>query len=261
MIRSLWNAASGMQAGQLRVEVAAHNLANVNTPGYRRVQTDFADLLYQSFAGDRLNVGNGVRPLALARDLAPGAIEQTGNPLDLAVIGNGFMIVERDDGSPAYTRDGSFRLDAVGRIVTASGLPLVIERLDPEAEPFSPQGPGEFTIGLDGAVAWQPGEGDPVQVGHIRLAMPVSTVAGRDPDMVSLGGNLYLPATGADAEILPAGEASAGQIRQGCLERSNVSLADEMVEMIIAQRAYQLSARAVQAADTMLALANGIRRG
>ncbi|OGS70661.1 MAG: hypothetical protein A2Y96_02990 [Firmicutes bacterium RBG_13_65_8] len=173
------------------------------------------------------------------------------------------MVVERDDGdgSPAYTRDGSFKLDAVGRIVTASGLPLVIERSDPGAEHFSPQGPGEFTVGRNGAIAWQPAGGDPVQVGYIRLAVPVSTAAGRDPDMVSLGGNLYLPAEGSSVEMLPAGAASAGQIRQGYLERSNVSLADEMVEMIIAQRAYQLSARAVQAADTMLALANGIRRG
>jgi len=259
MIRSLWNAASGMQAGQLRVDVAAHNVANVNTPGYRRIQTDFADLLYQSTAAGRLDVGSGVRPLSLARDLTPAIVEQTGNPLDLAVMGQGFLILLSENGSPVYTRDGSFRLDADGRIVSPAGYPLDIE-YEGEA-PFQPDGPGSFIIAETGAIAWESAAGERTAVGTIRIAVPSAAAAGRDPEMVSLGYNLYIAAEGTEISVVPAGSGEAGRLRQGCLERSNVVLADEMVEMMIAQRAYQLSARAVHAADTMLSLANNIRRG
>lgn len=258
MIRALWNAASGMQAGQLRVDVAAHNIANVNTAGYRRLQTDFADVLYQSMAGGRLELGSGVRPLSLARDLTPAVIEQTDNPLDLAVCGQGFFILRLPDGSRAYTRDGSFRLDAEGRITNPAGYFLEIDH--PAEEPFRPQGPGSLVIGEDGTITWAGPDGEEVAAGVIRLALPVSALAGRDPEMAALGGNLYIPALGSEVRIVAAGSGEAGPIWQGCLERSNVVLADEMVEMLIAQRAYQLSARAIQTADTMLALANHIRR-
>ncbi len=262
MIRSLWTAASGMRAGQLRVDNTSHNIANVNTPGYRRSQIDFADLLYQPSAEGRLLVGSGVYPLAVTRDLTPAALEGTGKPLDLAVAGEGFFILAMPDGQLQYTRDGAFYLDANGRLVTSSGLSLVLEPAEGmDGEVLIPGGATDISISESGAVSYQfPDTEETILAGHIRLGLPVPAIAGRTVDMLPQGDNRYAPALGTVIEVREAGVA-AGEIRQGYLERSNVSLVDEIIDLILAQRAYEFSSKAVQTADQMLALANNIRRG
>lgn len=263
MIRSLWTSSSGMQASQLAVDTVAHNVANVNTVGYRRAEVDFADLLYQAMADDRLETGSGVYPSVVTRDLTPGALEATGGEFDLAIAGGGFFAVQVEDGGMLYTRDGSFHRDAAGRIVTANGHYLDIAAPEGATGPVViPTGATSVSIGEDGAVTYMlPGQETPVSAGRVTLWVPQPLTPGRTAEMLPYGRNLYGPAE--ETAVVAAGtvEDGAGVIKQGFLERSNVSLADEMVGLIVAQRAYQLNARAVQTADTMLALANNIRRG
>ncbi len=261
MIRSLWNAASGLRAGQIRVDTVAHNVANINTPGYRRAQVDFADLLYETAAGGRLLLGNGVRPMVMTNDASPGPLEQTGNTLDLAIDGQGYFVVQAGDGALRYTRDGSFKLDGEGRIVTSAGLLLRLDgpdgglaRIPPDARELTVDGGGAVTcVARDGA--------EPIVLGRIRIACPLPAASGRTPAMLPVGGNLFVPADGTTVVLHAPGQKGSGAVRQGWLERSNVVLADELVELITAQRAFELNSRAVQTADQMLSLANGIRRG
>lgn len=261
MIRSLWNAASGLRAGQIRVDNVAHNVANINTPGYRRAQVDFADLLYQETAAGRLLTGSGVRPMVVTQDLSPGPLEQTGRELDLAVDGQGFFVLLAPDGTLRYSRDGSLGVDAQGRLVSSQGLFL---RLDGPHDGVGrvPPGAMDLTVQGDGLVLCAvPDGGEPVQVGRIVIATPLPAVPGQTAGMLPVGGNLFVPAGGTTLSFGAAGQAGTGTVRQGWLERSNVVLADELVELIMAQRSFELNSRAVQAADNMLSLANGIHRG
>ncbi len=263
MIRSLWTASSGMRAGQLAVDNAAHNVANVNTVGYRRSEVDFADLLYQTSAAGRLETGSGVYPSVVTRDLTPGALEATGGEFDLAIAGGGFFAVLVDEGDLLYTRDGSFHRDAAGSIVNANGYALDIQPPDGTAGPVRiPTDATAINIAEDGTITYlSAGAETPLTAGRVMLWLPQPLVPGRTAEMVPHGQNLYGPAEGTAIVAAGADDEGAGTIKQGYLERSNVSLADEMVGLIVAQRAYQLNARAVQTADTMLALANNIRRG
>ncbi len=263
MIRSLWTSSSGMQAAQLAVDNTAHNVANVNTVGYRRSEVDFADLLYQASAGGRLDTGSGVYPSVVTRDLTPGALEATGGEFDLAVAGGGFFAVRVNPTELLYTRDGSFRRDAQGAIVNANGFELDIIPPDGTTGPVRiPADATGITVGEDGAVTYLlPGTETPVAAGRIPLWVLQPQVPGRSAEMLPRGENLFELGEGTAVVAAVPGQDGSGVIKQGYLERSNVSLADEMVTLIIAQRAYQLNARAVQTADTMLALANNIRRG
>lgn len=261
MIRSLWNAASGLRASQIRVDNVAHNVANINTPGYRRAQVDFADLLYETAAAGRLLLGSGVRPMVATSDLSPGPLEQTGRPLDLAIDGEGFLVLQAADGALRYSRDGALGLDGQGRLVSSAGLFL---RLDAAGGGVGrvPPGAGELTVSGDGLVLCAAEDGgDPITVGRIVIARPVPAVPGRTAAMLPVGGNLFVPAEATTVVYGVPGQSGAGGIRQGWLERSNVVLADELVELITAQRAFELNSRAIQAADSMLSLANGVRRG
>jgi len=262
MMRALWTAATGMVAKQVDIDVIAHNLANINTPGFKKARAEFQDLMSQSLrvAGAPADgggivptgaqIGLGTRVAATQRIYSQGDFLQTGNPLDLAIEGDGFFQVTRPDGSIAYTRDATFKLDADGRIVTSDGLLL-------EPNITIPAGATRISVSPTGVVsAVLPGASAPTQIGQITLAR-FSNPAGLE----SIGRNL-LVATGASGEAVVdnAGSDGLGTIAQGFVENSNVEVVEEMVRMIAAQRAYEAISKAISTSDEMLAIANNIRR-
>ncbi len=261
MMRALWSAASGMVAQQLNVDTIANNLANVNTAGFKRFRVDFQDLLYQTIRvpgapaaegvmiPTGLQVGLGVRPAATTRIFSQGTFQHTGNPLDLVIEGEGFFQVLLPDGSKAYTRAGSFKLDSDGNIVTADGYPL--------EPPISiPADAIDISVGADGSVAVTlAGQSEPQTIGKIELAR-FPNPAG----LSSIGHNLFAEtaASGQPTTGTP-GMNGLGTIGQGVLELSNVVVVEEMVNMIIAQRAYEANAQAIKISDEMLHMANTAR--
>lgn len=262
MIRALFTASTGMQAQQLNLDTIAHNLANVNTTGFQRSRVDFQDLLYQTLrpAGVRLangievptgiQVGHGSRAAATQKIFLQGNFQQTESPLDLVIEGPGFFSVLQADGTPAYTRAGSFKLDGQGRIVTSEGLPVQPTiTIPPDAK--------DISIGSDGSVlVLTAGNDTPEQVGQLELARFANPGG-----LNAVGRNLYLP-TGAsgNAVVAQPGTDGLGLLGQGFLEMSNVSVVEEMVNLISAQRAFEVNAKAVQTADEMLNQANNTRR-
>ncbi|MEC9489227.1 MAG: flagellar basal-body rod protein FlgG [Halanaerobium sp.] len=262
MIRSLWTAATGMNAQQLKIDTISNNLANVNTTGYKKSRVNFQDLMYQTLrqAGTMnsqgsqiptgIQVGHGVRPAAIHKIFTPGSFQNTGNPLDIAIEGDGFFQVLMPDGSTAYTRDGSLKLDSEGRIVTSDGYSL-------QPEIFVPQDATAINISADGTVSVQvAGSNYPDTIGQIELAR-FSNPAG----MNSIGRNLY-QTTVASGEAITGmpGIEGFGTLAQQYLEMSNVKVVEEMVEMISAQRAYEINSKAIQASDEMLQTAAQLRR-
>lgn len=254
MINSLHIAKTGMQAQQTQLDVISHNLANVSTAGFKRGTALFEDLIYQNLrqvGGNTaenaelptgLQIGLGVRTVATARTYTQGNLQQTDNRLDVAINGNGFFRVQLPDGTTAYTRDGSFKLNAEGQVVTNQGYLLV----DGITVPANAQ---SLTIGKDGTVtATIPGQVAPQAIGQITLATFINP-AGLEP----LGQNLFResPASGAPAEGAPGTE-GFGQTLQGYLESSNVNVVQELVNMIQTQRAYELNSKAVTTSDQML---------
>ncbi len=262
MIRSLWTAATGMEAQQMNIDVVANNLANVNTVGFKRSRADFQDMLYQTIksAGARssaqtevptgIQVGLGTRTVAVQKLFLQGDFQQTGNELDIAIEGDGFFQIIQPNGEIAYTRAGGFKLDSVGRIVTSDGYPL-------EPEMTVPTDATTITIGADGTVSvFQAGSTTPTELGNIQLAN-FSNPAG----LRNIGRNLLVqtPSSGVPAIGTP-GELGLGTLSQGFLEMSNVSVVDEMVNMIVGQRAYEINAKAISTADEMLQTATNLRR-
>lgn len=260
MLRALYSSAAGMHAQQLNLDVIANNLANVNTTGFKKSKIEFQDLLYQTVraagaeqgAGNQLptgiQIGHGAQPVATAKIFTTGELSQTGERLDVAIQGDGFFEVQLPDGSRAYTRDGAFKLASDSRITTSDGLVL--------QGGFQPIPPGTTSISIapSGEVTTQGANGNQnFRVQLVRFANP----AGLD----SLGRNLYreTPASGA-AEIGNPSENGFGDLQQGYLEMSNVKVVEEMVKMIVAQRAYEVNSKAVQAADEMMQLSNNLRR-
>ncbi len=255
MIRSLWIAKTGLDAQQTQLDTISHNLANVATNGFKRSHAVFEDLLYQNMrqAGGQatqqnqlptgLQLGTGVRPVATARLFTQGNLQQTGNTFDMAVDGNGFFSVQLPDGNVAYTRDGSFRVDATGQLVTSNGMPM--------SPPLViPPNATSVTVGSDGVVSvMQAGQANPVQVGQVQLATFVNP-AGLDPR----GQNVFAEtaASGAPTVGTP-GSNGAGLINQGYVETSNVNVVEELVAMIQTQRAYEINSKAIQTSDQMLA--------
>ncbi|CUU10427.1 MAG: flagellar basal-body rod protein FlgG [Fimbriimonadales bacterium] len=262
MIRALHTAATGMEAQQFNIDVISNNLANVNTNGFKTVRADFEDLLYQtlrpagaSVAGGAqvpsgLQVGLGARPAATYGIFSTGAIQVTGNPLDLAIEGDGFFKVLLPDGTVAYTRDGGFKLDSQGRLVTSMGYPL-------EPEIILPPDVEQVLIGRDGTISVRRGGQDGVeQIGQITLVRFINPAG-----LNRIGMNLYrmTPAAGEPIEGTP-GTNGLGEIAGGSLEASNVQIVDEMVRLIMAQRAYEVNSRAIQTADEMLSVAKDLKR-
>jgi len=262
MMRSLWTAATGMTAQQTNIDVIAHNLANVNTVGFKAARVDFQDLFYQTVrepgaastestqVPTGVQVGLGARYAAVQRLFTPGELRQTGNSLDIAIEGDGFLQVLLPDGRTAYTRDGALKLDGEGRIVNSDGHPIEPEiTIPPEAT--------SINIGADGTISVAvAGESDLQQLGQLTLAKFLNPAG-----LSSIGHNLLMatPASGEPVVAAP-GSGGTGTIGQGFLELSNVSIIEEMVNMIVAQRAYEVNSKAIQVADEMLALANNIHR-
>jgi flagellar basal-body rod protein FlgG len=261
MIRALFTSATGMQAQQLNLDVIANNLSNVNTTGFKRSRVDFQDLLYQTMrpAGTRsgsneiatgVQVGHGTRPVATQKIFAQGNFQQTDNPLDLVIEGDGFFSVVRPDGQLAYTRSGAFKRDSQGQIVNSDGLVL-------QPAVTLPQDAQNISIGSDGTVSITTATSpNPTQVGQIQLARFVNPAG-----LNAIGRNLFLPtqASGTATTGQP-GQQGFGSIGQGFLESSNVSVVEEMVNMIAAQRAFEVNSKAIKTADEMLALANNVRQ-
>lgn len=262
MIRSLWTAATGMQAQSTSINVIANNLANVNTVGFKKSRTDFQDLLYDNIrpagvsssestevpAG--IQLGHGTRVVAVTKIFTPGEYVNTKNELDLAIGGDGFFQISTPDGETAYSRAGNFNLDSEGRIVNPDGFVL-------EPEISIPSDAVSISVGMDGTVTvLQAGETEPTNVGSIELARFVNPAG-----LQGIGKNLFLPSPASgDAMTGTAGENGLGYIEQGYLENSNVSVVDEMVNMITAQRAYEINSKIVQVSDEMLSMANNAKR-
>ena len=269
MIRGLWTAASGMTSQQLNVDTIANNLANVNTVGYKKESTNFKSLLYQTMAAPNvqniqqpsvMQVGHGVRALPNSRNYSMGILQETGNNTDMAIEGKGFFTVLKND-QMTYTRDGSFRIslteDGAYALVTADGNPV----LSIEDEPIliGTEIPVEsVVVGKDGSIYYIDQEMNMrMEIGQLKIVQ-FSNVEGLE----AIGSNLYIQ-TAASGEPLIEGEEDGlvrSSIRTGYLEGSNVQVAEEMVKLIVAQRAYELNSTAIKTADTMLQQANDLKR-
>ncbi|MBI4509610.1 MAG: flagellar basal-body rod protein FlgG [Deltaproteobacteria bacterium] len=261
MIRALSTAASGMQAEQQRLDVTANNIANSSTVGFKKARAEFQDLMYQTIKAPGaatgggmqsptgLQVGMGVRTVSTQRMHGQGSFRQTGNPLDVAIEGNGFLVVAKPDGSLAYTRDGQLRLNAEGRLVNSDGFALASEvSIPPDAT--------SVTIAVDGTVTAQvPGDTAPVEVGTIELAT-FANPAG----LLAQGRGLYSETAASGTAITgKPGESGIGLLQQGALEVSNVSVVEEMIDLISGQRAYEMNSKVIQTVDEMLNAASRLR--
>ena len=254
MIRSLWIAKTGLDAQQTQMDVIANNLANVSTAGFKRSRAVFEDLLYQTLRQpgaqssqqtqlpSGLQLGTGVRPVATERIFTQGNLQQTGNSKDLAIDGEGFFQVLQPDGTTAYTRDGSFQVDNQGQLVTSSGFVI-------QPAISIPANAQSVTVGRDGTVSvTQAGTATPTQVGALQLSTFINAAG-----LESKGENLYVE-TGAsgNASTNTPGTNGAGHLSQGYIETSNVNVAEELVNMIQTQRAYEINSKAITTSDQML---------
>src|SRR5580704_6684441 len=260
MLRALYSAATGMESQQLNLDVISNNLANVNTAGFKKSKIEFQDLLYDKItspgadvgSGNVLptgvQVGHGSNPVATSRIFTEGELTQTGERLDVAIQGDGFFEVQMPDGSLAYTRDGSLKVDSTGRVITSDGLPV-----QGGFQPI-PAGTTSVTISSDGTVTTTGGTGTQTfQVQLTRFANPAGLQA--------TGRNLYIQTNASGSpETGNPGENGYGTLQQGYVESSNVKVVEEMVNMIVAQRAYEVNSKAVQSADEMMQISNNLRR-
>jgi flagellar basal-body rod protein FlgG len=260
MIRALWTAANGMEAQQITQDVTANNLANVNTVGFKKARADFQDLMYQvqtksgaeTSGGSQLpvgiEIGMGVKPVAVQKMFTQGDYMQTDSPYDMAIEGDGFFQLD-DNGRTVYTRAGSFKTDKDGVLCNSEGLKLIPEVTIP-AEMVN------FTV--DGGGTWTAtdGTGNSLATGRIELARFINPAG-----LTSLGRNLY-DKTDASGEATTGspGESGLGTLSQNFLEMSNVNVVDEMVKMIVGQRAYEINSKAIQTADSMMQMVNSLKR-
>lgn len=270
MLRALYTAASGMIAQQTNMDTVSHNLANVNTTGFKKGRAEFQDLLYTQLqspvradAAVGISVGQGARLSSVQRIFGGGSLQVTGEDYDVAIQGEGFFRVRRADGSIAYTRDGSFRLDGQRRLVTAggdlllgaNGQPIIIPSEAADVE-ITAEGTVRYA---DNAKAADPNQaaGATVVIGRIALAV-FPNPAGLD----AMGDNLWAAtANSGQAQNMNPGDKGAGRLAQGSLEGSNVQAVEEMVNLIVAQRAYEINSKVAQSADEMMSMTNNLRRG
>lgn len=254
MIRSLWIAKTGMEAQQTQMDVVSNNLANVSTNGFKKSRAVFEDLLYQNVRQpgaqssqqtnlpSGMQIGTGVRPVAVERIFTQGNPQATGNDKDLMINGNGFFNVLLPDGTTAYTRDGSFQRDNNGQMVTSSGFvlqPAITIPLEAKS----------ITVGRDGTVSVTlPNQTAPSQIGSLQVSTFINPTG-----LESKGENLYVE-TGASGnpQTNTPGSNGSGTIMQGYVESSNVNVVEEMVNMIQTQRAYEINSKAITTSDQML---------
>lgn len=260
MLRALYSSATGMETQQTNLDVIANNLANVSTTGFKKFKVEFQDLLYEtkkSAGADQgsgnqvptgVQVGHGAQVASTTKVFTQGEMTQTGEQLDLAIQGDGFFEVQMPDGTLAFTRDGAFKVDAQGRVVTSDGS-VVQGGFQP-----IPAGTTNVTVATNGQVTLSGSNGNTTfRVQLVRFTNP----GGLD----SLGKNLYRETTASgQPEMGNPGEKNFGQVQQGYLEMSNVKVVEEMVNLIMAQRAYEVNSKSVQAADEMMQMSNNLRR-
>lgn len=261
MFRALNIAATGMAAQQTHLETISNNIANGSTAGYKKQRVDFQDLLYQTVRAPGtatgqtttsptgLALGTGVRVVSTSRVFQQGTIRVTNNPLDVAIEGNGFLVVQQADGTPAYTRAGALQTDAEGRIVTPEGFPL-----DPPIN--IPEGAISVSISANGTVsAMMAGETNPSEVGQLQVATFVNPAG-----LQSIGHNLLIPSQASgEAQVGEPGSDGRGALLQGAVEQSNVDIVEEMIGLISAQRAYEINSKVITTADEMLRNATQMR--
>lgn len=254
MMQALWVAKTGMDAMQLNIDVISNNLANVNTTGFKSSRADFQDLIYQTLrqpGGNTtqqtqlptgLQLGTGVMPVATERIFTQGNPQQTNGPLDMEISGQGFFQITMPDGSTSYTRDGNFHLNNQGQVVTSSGY-----LLNPAIS--IPANVSKITIGTDGTVSVNlPGQATPTQVGQIQLANFINP-----PGLQSIGGNLFREtAASGTPQVGTPGQTGMGDINQSYIESSNVNITEELVNMIQAQRAFEMNSKSITTVDQML---------
>ena len=254
MTQSLFIAKTGLDAQQTQLDVISNNLANVSTAGFKKSRPVFEDLLYQTVRQPGaqstqqtqlptgLQIGTGVRSVATERIFTQGNLQQTGNQLDIAINGQGFLQIQLPDGTTAYSRDGSLHQDSQGQLVSSSGYPL-------QPAVTIPTNAQSITIGSDGTVSvTQPGSVNPTQVGTIQLANFINAAG-----LEARGENLYVETASSGAPTTNApGSNGMGVLRQGYVEASNVNVVEELVNMIATQRAYEINSKAVQSSDQML---------
>ena len=247
MLEGLHSAAAGMAAQQERIALVSNDLANVNTTGYKHTRVGFRDLLYQdpgrpAVAGGAARTGTGAAAVDAGRSMGQGVLERTDSKLDVAIQGEGFLRVRLPDGRQALTRDGALRLDGTGRLTTQTGAVV-----QPDIRIAKTVTSDQVQIGRDGTVT-----ADGRRVGRLDL------VTVRAPEaLTSVGENAYVPSAASGA---PVRAPRATTLEAGALEASNVDMSDAMIEMIDAQRSYQLAAKAIETADQMMEIANGVRR-
>jgi flagellar basal-body rod protein FlgG len=262
MMRSLWTAATGMHAQQLNIDVISHNLANVNTVGFKKNRAEFEDLIYQNMRiagsitgadGDQriptgIQVGLGVRPTAVHKVFSQGDYQNTNNPLDLAIEGDGFFQV-MVNGEERYTRAGAFKLNQDGVVVTANGYVL-------QPEFAVPVETKNIVVTENGHIAALDGNNEELAAADIPLYTFINPAG-----LEAMGRNLFnlTEASGDPQEGVP-GEENVGTIAQGFLEMSNVEVVDEMVNMIVGQRAYEMNSKSIQTSDSMLQIAVQLKR-
>lgn len=266
MMRALWTSASGMTAQQMTVDVISNNLANVNTTAYKKERVEFKDLLYETMDRARvlsdggkpvnLQVGHGTTPVATLKDFSTGSPEETGNKLDFFIDGEGFFLVQGPTGEINYTRDGSFKLsltDSGKMLATSEGYPV----LDDTGEPIIIDiDLSRLVVSQSGELSYLDDEGINVPLGQ---TIGLAYFENRN-GLESIGRNLYKATQAAGDPVMALDSTQTSLINQNFLEGSNVKTVEEMVRLIVAQRAYELNSKAIQSADEMLGIANNLRR-
>lgn len=262
MLRSLFIAATGMEAQKLNIDVISNNLANVNTTGFKKSRADFQDLMYQTIKTpgatsaegvqipSGIQVGLGVKPVAVQKLFLQGDFVATGNNLDMVIEGDGFFQILMPDGTTAYSRAGAFKLNSEGQVVNSDGYQL-------QPSITIPSTTTGITIGTDGKVTvTQAGSSTPTEVGQIEIAKFMNPGG-----LNALGKNLYqVSASSGEATTGNPSAEGLGTLNQGFIELSNVNIVEEMVNMIVSQRAYEINSKAVQSSDEMLQVANNLKR-
>jgi flagellar basal-body rod protein FlgG len=260
MMRSLWTAATGMVAQQTDIDVISNNLANVNTTGFKKSRAEFEDLMYQTLsvagtlneAGGRLptgyQVGMGVRPVSVHKFFSQGSFKNTGNTLDIAIEGQGFFKLDQN-GNDVYTRAGNFKLDNNGRIVNSNGYPL-------QPEFTVPTETSTLTVSETGTITALDSKGQTIASAEVPIYNFVNPAG-----LKAMGRNVYVETDGSGAPIQGTpGDTNFGTLSQGYLEASNVEMVDEMVGLIIGQRAYEVNSKAMTTSDSMLQTAINVKR-
>ena len=263
--RALRTAASGMYAQQLNIEVIANNIANVNTNGFKKNKPEFQDLMYQQVSTNPLTttepgimdvsnkyiqVGIGVKPSSNIKIFQQGDIIQSNNQFDLAINGDGFFQLQKSDGSIVYTRDGTFKLNGDGQLVSAGGY-----LLEPQIS-FNEDTLG-FTVSRNGTIESNEPGGDSFTVGDIELVRFINPAG-----LKAIGDNIFVETQASGQPLIGTpGETGFGEIHQGYIESSNVDIVEEMIAMITAQRAYEINSKVVKTVEEMMAMANNLKRG